>query len=126
MTLLEKQNSTNRKPTPQKTEQIQKSDESSIENKFMEMFEQMKITSGFKVDNPNNLGDAHFEIVGSKDVITSITVLLAYIRYCINNNLKKDINVKIGYNKPANSPMNFTLNDELLEDFYPGEVVEIN
>ena len=56
----------------------------------------------------------------------SIVLLLSYIRYCINHGLKKDITIKIGYNKPAAIPMNFAVNEELLEEIFPGDVVEIN
>ena len=57
---------------------------------------------------------------------SSIAVLLSFIRYCINHNIKKEITVKVGYNKPPSIPMNFAINEELLDEIYPGDVVEIN
>ena len=44
----------------------------------------------------------------------------------MNHGLKKDITLKIGYNKPPSVPMNFAINEEMLEDIYPGDEVEIN
>ena len=70
--------------------------------------------------------DTMVEILSSKSVMVSITILLAYIRYCVNHGLKKDITLKIGYNKPPSAPMNFAINEEMLEDIYPGDEVEIN
>jgi hypothetical protein len=70
--------------------------------------------------------DTMIEVLSSKNVMVSLTVLLSYIRYCVNHGLKKDITIKIGYNKPPSVPMNFALNEEMIEDIYPGDVVEIN
>ena len=99
------------------------STESSMENHLEQMVEQLGLGSGFDQDN---IADTMIEILGAKDDITSIAVLLSYIKFCINHNIQKDITVKIGHNRPPTAPMNFTLNDEILEDIYPGEVVEIN
>lgn len=101
-------------------------DISSLESKFSEMLSQFKANAGFAVDTGEHAVSTMIEFLGHPSVGVSIVVLLSYIRYCINHGLKKDITVKIGHNKPPSIPMNFAVNEELLEDIYPGDVVEIN
>ena len=83
-------------------------------------------SKGFSVDTGEQPVDTMVELLSSAGVNVSIVLLLSYIRYCINHGLKKDITLKIGYNKPAAIPMNFAVNEELLEEIFPGDVVEIN
>ena len=97
-----------------------------MENQFRHMMEEFRANSGFSVNTNEHAVDTMLEILSSKDVAVSITVLMSYIRYCMNHGLKKEITLKIGYNKPPSVPLNFAINDEMIEDIYPGDVVEIN
>ena len=105
---------------------LSQKDLNSVESQFSKMMEQFKASTGFSVNTAENAVDTMVEILSSKGVMVSLTVLLAYIRYCINHGVKKDITLKIGYNKPPSIPMNFAINEEMLEEIYPGDVVEIN
>ena len=97
-----------------------------MENQFRHLMEEFRANSGFSVNTNEHAVDTMLEILSSKDVAVSITVLMSYIRYCVNHGLKKDITVKIGHNKPPSVPLNFAINDEMIEEIYPGDVVEIN
>lgn len=97
-----------------------------VENQFKHILEEFKANAGFSVNTNEPAVDTMVEVLSSKGVMVSLTVLLSYIRYCVNHGIKKDITVKIGYNKPPSVPMNFALNEEMVEDIYPGDVVEIN
>ena len=99
---------------------------SNLESKFEKMMEEFRANAGFSVDTGEQPVSTMIELLSSKWVNLPIVVLLAYIRYCINHGLKKDITVKIGYNKPASVPMNFAVNEEMIEEHYPSDVVEIN
>ena len=90
------------------------------------MMSEFGAIKGFSVDTGEQPVDTMIELLSGKDVAVSIAVLLSYIRYCVNHGIKKDITIKIGYNKPPAIPMNFAINEELLGDIYPGDVVEIN
>ena len=105
---------------------LSQKDLNAIESQFSKMMEQFKASTGFSVNTTENAVDTMVEVLSSKGVMVSLTVLLAYIRYCINHGVKKDITLKIGYNKPPSIPMNFAINEEMLEEIYPGDVVEIN
>ena len=105
---------------------LSQKDLNSVENQFSKMMEQFRASTGFSVNTAENAVDTMVEVLSSKGVMVSLTVLLAYIRYCINHGVKKDITLKIGYNKPPSIPMNFAINEEMLEEIYPGDVVEIN
>ena len=98
----------------------------SLESRFSQMMAEFNAIKGFSVDTGEQPVDTMIELLSAKDVAVSVAILLAYIRHCINNGLKKEITLKIGYNKPPSIPMNFALNEELIEDIYPGDVVEIN
>lgn len=99
----------------------------NVESQFKNILAEFNANVGFGVGNQTESPvDTMVEILSSKDVMVSLTVLLSYIRYCVNHGIKKDINVKIGYNKPPSSPMNFAINEEMLEDIYPGDTIEIN
>lgn len=97
-----------------------------VQSQFEKMMEEFRANSGFSVDTGEQPVSTMIELLSSKWVNLPIIVLLAYIRYCINHGLKKDITVKIGYNKPASVPMNFAVNEEMIEEHYPSDVVEIN
>ena len=99
---------------------------SGVESQFAHLMEEFNANAGFRVDTGEQPYDTMIELLSSKGVNASIAVLLSFIRYCINHNIKKDITVKIGYNKPPSIPMNFAINEELLDEIYPGDVVEIN
>ena len=134
MTILDKARE-NQEAAP-KTERgregnVQQADSSSqtlsnLENKFSEMMAEFNAIKGFSVPTGEQPVDTMIELLSSKGVAVSIAILLSYIRHCINKGLKKDITLKIGYNKPPEIPMNFALNEELIEDIYPGDVIEIN
>ena len=139
MTLLDKMAGGNQsKPetnaeTPKKEEAVEKTPQSSasellntVESQFEKMMEGFNAVRGFSVETGDQAVDTMIELLSSKEVAVSITVLLSYIRYCVNHGIKKDITLKIGYNKPPAIPMNFAINEELLGDIYPGDVVEIN
>ena len=116
--------------TTKKQENSQESSDSSIltqvESQFKNMMAQFQANTGFSVNTGEQPVDTMIELLSHKDVVVSVAVLLSYIRYCVNHGLKKDITVKIGYNKPPTIPMNFAINEELLGEIYPGDVVEIN
>ena len=99
---------------------------SMVQSQFEKMMEEFRANAGFSVDTGEQPVSTMIELLSSKWVNLPIIVLLAYIRYCINHGLKKDITVKIGYNKPPSVPMNFAVNDEMIEEHYPSDVVEIN
>ena len=90
------------------------------------MMAEFQANTGFSVNTGEQPVDTMIELLSGRGVAVSIAVLLSYIRYCVNRGLKKEITLKIGYNKPAAVPMNFAVNEELLEEIYPGDVVEIN
>ena len=97
-----------------------------VESQFKAMMQEFQANKGFAVNTGEQPVDTMVELLSSSGVNVSIVLLLSYIRYCINHGLKKDITLKIGYNKPAAIPMNFAVNEELLEEIFPGDVVEIN
>ena len=99
---------------------------SMVQSQFEKMMEEFRANAGFSVDTGEQPVSTMIELLSSKWVNLPIIVLLAYIRYCINHCLKKDITVKIGYNKPPSVPMNFAVNEEMIEEHYPSDVVEIN
>ena len=99
---------------------------SQVESQFKNMMSEFQANAGFRVDTGEQAIDTMIEVMSDKGVVVSIAVLLSYIRYCINHGVKKDITLKIGYNKPAPLPMNFAINEELLEEIYPSDTVEIN
>lgn len=98
----------------------------AVESQFKNIMAEFQANTGFSVNTGEQPVDAMIEVLSSKGVVVSIAVLLSYIRHCINHGIKKELKVKIGYNKPAGVPMNFAVNEELLEDIYPGDVIEIN
>ncbi len=98
----------------------------TVESQFQKMMSEFNAIGGFSVDTGEQAVDTMIELLSGKEVAVSIAVLLSYIRYCVNHGIKKDITLKIGYNKPPAIPMNFAINEELLGDIYPGDVVEIN
>ena len=98
----------------------------AVESQFKSMMSEFQANTGFSVNTGEQPVDTMIELLSGKDVVVSVAVLLSYIRYCVNHNIKKDITVKIGYNKPASVPMNFAINEELLGEIYPGDTVEIN
>lgn len=145
MTILDKAKMGGEKPVNESKEknQVQKSDEnatkpdpeivsdnaqilSAVESQFKNIMQEFQASKGFSVDTGEQPVDTMVELLSSAGVNVSIVLLLSYIRYCINHGLKKDITLKIGYNKPAAIPMNFAVNEELLEEIFPGDVVEIN
>ena len=99
---------------------------SAVESQFKNIMQEFQANKGFTVNTGEQPVDTMVELLSAGGVNVSIVLLLSYIRYCINHGLKKDITIKIGYNKPAAIPMNFAVNEELLEEIFPGDVVEIN
>lgn len=133
MTILEKEKQRNGesagKPvneSAEKNETAQQEQLTEVESQFKHMLDEFRANTGFSVNTSEPAVDTMIEVLSSRNVMVSITVLLSYIRYCVNHGLKKDITIKIGYNKPPSVPMNFAINEEMLEDIYPGDVVEIN
>ena len=141
MTILDKlkddANGTEEKREPEKPETGKKEEKpspsssesqllSGVESQFAHLMEEFNANAGFRVDTGEQPYDTMIELLSSKGVNSSIAVLLSFIRYCINHNIKKEITVKVGYNKPPSIPMNFAINEELLDEIYPGDVVEIN
>lgn len=113
-----------------KQDETQSSDSSQIltqvESQFKNLMSEFQANAGFRVDTGEQAIDTMIEVMSDKGVVVSIALLLSYIRFCINHGVKKDITVKIGYNKPAPLPMNFAINEELLEEIYPNDTVDIN
>jgi hypothetical protein len=99
---------------------------SAVESQFKTIMQEFQANKGFSVNTGEQPVDTMVELLSSSGVNVSIVLLLSFIRYCINHGLKKEITLKIGYNKPAAIPMNFAVNEELLEEVFPGDVVEIN
>jgi hypothetical protein len=99
---------------------------SAVESQFKTIMQEFQANKGFSVDTGEQPVDTMVELLSSSGVNVSIVLLLSFIRYCINHGLKKEITLKIGFNKPAAIPMNFAVNEELLEEVFPGDVVEIN
>ena len=99
---------------------------SQVESQFTDMMAEFRANAGFSVNTGEQPYSTMIELLSSVGVNASITVLLSFIRYCINHNLKKEITVRIGYNKPTSIPMNFAVNERLLEEIYPGDTIEIN
>lgn len=129
MTILDKiknESSNPKNPIVQHEEDSSRTELPQIAAKFNEMMEQFKVNTGFSVNTNTEAVDTMVEILSSKDVMVSLSVLLSYVRYCVNRGIKKDITVKIGYNKPPSCPMNFAINEEMIEEIYPGDTIEIN
>ena len=131
MTLLDKisKNTEQKNDKPASEKQAESSDASilnTVESQFQKIMSEFNAIGGFSVDTGEQPVDTMIELLSGKEVAVSITVLLSYIRYCVNHGIKKDITLKIGYNKPPSIPMNFAINEELLGEIYPGDVVEIN
>ena len=133
MTILEKEKQKNSESagkqvneSTEKNETAQSEQLTEVESQFKHMLDEFRANTGFSVNTSEPAVDTMIEVLSSKNVMVSLTVLLSYIRYCVNHGLKKDITIKIGYNKPPSVPMNFALNEEMIEDIYPGDVVEIN
>jgi hypothetical protein len=137
MTILDKvNNATNgtekkgEEPRKEKVDENPVSDSSQllsqVESQFKDIMSEFRANAGFSVDTGEKPYSTMIELLSSAGVNASITVLLSFIRFCINHNLKKEITVKIGFNKPTSIPMNFAVNEELLEEIYPGDTVEIN
>ena len=99
---------------------------SEVESQFKNILQEFRASRGFSVDTGEQPVSTMVELLSSAGVNVSIVLLLSYIRYCINHGLEKELTIKIGYNKPAAIPMNFAVNEELLEEIFPGDVVEIN
>ena len=98
----------------------------AVESQFKNLMSEFQANTGFSVNTGEQPVDTMIELLSSPGVNVSIVLLLSFIRHCINHGIKKDITLKIGYNKPPSIPMNFAVNEELLEDIYPGNVIEIN
>ena len=131
MTILNRENSERTSNGKKETSQssgsdLNQQDPNAVESQFSKMMEQFKASTGFSVNTAEPAVDTMVEVLSSKGVMVSLTILLSYIRYCINHGVKKDITLKIGYNKPPSIPMNFAINEEMLEEIYPGDVIEIN
>lgn len=132
MTILEKEKQKISNPTKEKQENKGAENDTAIheltevESQFKHMLDEFRANTGFSVNTSEPAVDTMIEVLSSRNVMVSLTVLLSYIRYCVNHGIKKDITIKIGYNKPPSVPMNFAINEEMLEDIYPGDVVEIN
>ena len=137
MTILDKVNG--KKETPKKVEETNPVDKakqeteqspsnvlSEVESQFKNIMAQFNANTGFSVETGEEPRDTMIEVLAHPQVEVSIVLLLSYIRYCINHGIKKEITLKIGYNKPPSVPMNFAVNEELLGEIYPGDVVEIN
>ena len=130
MTLMEKlknESSAQPKEKPEKAAESAASAMKQMQEQFKEFMTSVKATTGFGVDpSLENVVETNMQFASSKDVLVAITILLSYIRYCINHNVQKDITVKIGHNKPPSLPFHFVINDELLDEIYPGDEIEIN
>ncbi len=71
-------------------------------------------------------GESIIDMIGDRNNLVSIVILLSYIRHYLNTGKQGDITIKIGYNKPPTCPFSFSVNEESVEDIYPGETLEIN
>ena len=86
-----------------------------------EVVEQEQVQSPFKKD----IADSDVTLIGDKPTICQIVQLLAYIRHAIQNNMKTEINVKIGH-KIANGTFMFAVNGLEIPDYRTQPDIEIN
>ena len=70
--------------------------------------------------------EAVYTVIGERGVLVSLSILFSYIRYYLNTGAQGDITIKIGHNKPPSMPFSFTVNEQLLDDIYPSNELEIN
>jgi hypothetical protein len=110
MTILDKikENKADSPKATEHKEQSEKQSESSdaslltqVESQFKHMMAEFQANTGFSVNTGEQPVDTMIELLSGKGVAVSVAVLLSYIRYCVNHGLKKEITLKIGYNKPA-------------------------
>lgn len=72
-----------------------------------------------------NLTEVNIKMIGDNTTLCQIVLLLSYIRHAIKNNLKSNIDVKIG-EKIANSQLMFDVNGLEIPDMIIQDKVEIN
>ena len=72
-----------------------------------------------------NLAEVNIKMIGDNTTLCQIVLLLSYIRHAIKNNLKSNIDVKIG-EKIANSQLMFDVNGLEIPDMIIQDKVEIN
>ena len=73
----------------------------------------------------NSLADTTVHMIGNSTVIAQVIQLLAYIRHGIRNNMKADINVKLGCTV-ANVPFMFDVNGQEVPDMVLVDKTQIN
>ena len=71
------------------------------------------------------LVDTIVHFVGDKSTISQVVMLLAYVRYAVKNNLRKDIVVQIGKNV-VNKELLFDVNNQEIDDYIAKDFIEIN
>jgi hypothetical protein len=72
-----------------------------------------------------NLAEVNIKMIGDNTTLCQIVLLLSYIRHAIKNNLKSNIDVKIG-EKIANGQLMFDVNGLEIPDMIIQDKVEIN
>lgn len=72
-----------------------------------------------------DVADSDVTLIGDKPTICQVVQLLAYIRHAIQNNMKTQINVKIGH-KIANGTFMFAVNGLEIPDYRTQPDIEIN
>lgn len=72
-----------------------------------------------------NSFETDIKLIGDKNTITQIVILLAYIRRYLQTNTSGDIHVSIGKNMKTDF-FAMQVNDQEIKDINPSENVEIN
>lgn len=72
-----------------------------------------------------NLAEVNIKMIGDNTTLCQIVLLLSYIRHAIKNNIKSNIDVKIG-EKIANGQLMFDVNGLEIPDMIIQDKVEIN
>lgn len=69
--------------------------------------------------------ETDIKIIGNKNTITQIVILMAYIRHIIKSNKPSDILLKIGKNRSGDF-FAIQVNDYEIDDINPTKTLEIN
>ena len=72
-----------------------------------------------------NLAEVNIKMIGDNTTLCQIVLLLSYIRHAIKNNIKSNIDVRIG-EKIANGQLMFDVNGLEIPDMIIQDKVEIN
>ena len=69
--------------------------------------------------------ETNIKLIGDSGPITQIVILLAYIRYYLQNNISGEIKVSVGKNMESNF-FAMQVNDQEIDQIKPRDSLEIN